>query len=56
MLTWIIIFLLLLILIDVVRMHKKIDRLNNHLNPQSSPPTDEEIEKMLTSKNSSYEK
>ncbi|WP_158651541.1 hypothetical protein [Mesobacillus jeotgali] len=56
MLTWLIIFLLLLILIDVVRLHKKIDRLYTHLNPVSPPPTDKEIEEMLTSKNSSYEK
>jgi hypothetical protein len=56
MLTWIIIFLLLLILIDIVRLHKKIDRLNAHLNPGSPPPTDEEIEKMLALKNTNYEK
>ncbi|WP_213367588.1 hypothetical protein [Mesobacillus boroniphilus] len=56
MLTWIVIVLLLLILIDVVRLHRKIDRLNNHLYPVAPPPTDEEIEKMLTSKNTSYEK
>jgi hypothetical protein len=56
MLMWIIIVLLLLILIEVARLHKKIDRLNAHLNPVPPPPTDEEIEKMLTSKNSSYEK
>ena len=55
MLMWIIIILLLLILIDVVRLHRKIDNLNDHLNPVP-PPTDEEIEKMLTSKNNSYEK
>lgn len=56
MLTWIIIVLLLLILIDIVRLHRKIDRLNDHLTPGSPPPTDAEIEKILTSQNSSYEK
>ncbi|GAE44412.1 hypothetical protein JCM21738_1122 [Mesobacillus boroniphilus JCM 21738] len=53
---WLIIVLLLFILIDVVRLHKKIDKLNAHLNPVSPPPTDDEIEKMLTSKNTNYEK
>jgi hypothetical protein len=53
---WLIFVLLLFILIDVVRLHKKIDRLNAHLNPVAPPPTDDEIEKMLTSKNNNYEK
>ncbi|MCM3575201.1 MULTISPECIES: hypothetical protein [Mesobacillus] len=56
MLMWLIIALLLFTLIDVVRLHKKIDRLNAHLNPVAPPPTDEEIEKMLTSKNTNNEK
>ncbi|ESU33664.1 hypothetical protein G3A_05530 [Bacillus sp. 17376] len=56
MIMWLIIVLLLFILIDVVRLHKKIDKLNAHLNPVSPPPTDDEIEKMLTSKNTNYEK
>lgn len=56
MLIWLIIVLLLFILLDVVRLHKKIDRLNAQLNPVAPPPTDEEIEKMLTSKNNNDEK
>lgn len=52
---WIIIVLLLLILIDVVRLHKKIDRLTNQLSPVV-PPTEEEIEKMLDSEITSHEK
>lgn len=47
---WIIIVLLLLILIDVIRLHRKIDRMNALLNPEI-PPTNEEIEKMLASEN-----
>jgi hypothetical protein len=56
MVMWLIIVLLVFILIDVVRLHKKIDRLNAHLSPGSPPPTDEEIEKMLALKNTNYEK
>lgn len=52
---WIIIVLLLLILIDVVRMHKKIDTLTNQLTPVV-PPIEEEIEEMLDSENTSHEK
>lgn len=52
---WIIIVLLLLILIDVVRLHKKIDRLTNQLSPVVSP-TEEEIEKLLDSEITSHEK
>ena len=54
MLLWVIIVLLVLILIDVVRLHRKVDRLYNYLNPKVHP-TDEEIEKLLTSKNDSLE-
>ncbi|MBT2682468.1 MULTISPECIES: hypothetical protein [unclassified Bacillus (in: firmicutes)] len=56
MLTLLSIVLLLFILIDVVRLHKKIDKLSGHLNPVLPPPTDEEIEKMLTSKNTNHDK
>jgi hypothetical protein len=55
MMLWIITILLFLILIDVVRLHRKVDKLNDFLNPKV-PPTTEEIEDMLTSKNTSYEK
>ncbi|WP_226641736.1 hypothetical protein [Mesobacillus subterraneus] len=54
MLLWIIVILLVLILIDVVRLHRKVDRLYEFLNPKT-PPTVEEIENMLTSKNDSLE-
>ena len=54
MLLWIIVILLVLILIDVVRLHRKVDRMYEFINPKV-PPTVEEIEKMLTSKNDSLE-
>jgi cell division protein ZapA (FtsZ GTPase activity inhibitor) len=46
--SWIIIVLLLLILIDIVRLHRKIDKLTHFLKPET-PPTNEEIENMLLS-------
>jgi hypothetical protein len=49
MLLWVIFILLVLVLIDVVRLHRKVDRLYDFLNPKF-PPTAEEIEKMLNSK------
>ncbi|WP_176167350.1 hypothetical protein [Mesobacillus jeotgali] len=49
---WIIVLLLLLILADVVRLHKKIDKLTKFLKPEL-PPSNEEIEKMLTSEDHS---
>jgi len=54
-LLWIIIVLLLFILIDVVRLHKKIDRLTNQLNP-AVLLTEEEIEEMLDTEITSHEK
>ncbi|WNF25047.1 hypothetical protein [Mesobacillus jeotgali] len=54
MLLWVIIILLVLILIDVVRLHRKVDRLYDFLNPKV-PPSVEEIENMLTAKNDSLE-
>ncbi|MCM3664751.1 hypothetical protein M3204_10070 [Mesobacillus subterraneus] len=52
---WMIIVLLFLILIDVVRLHKKIDKLTNQLDPVV-PPTEKEIEEMLDSETTSFEK
>ncbi|MBT2679477.1 hypothetical protein J7E38_10725 [Bacillus sp. ISL-35] len=48
--SWILLVLLLLILIDVVRLHRKIDKLTQFLKPET-PPTNEEIENMLISQN-----
>lgn len=54
MLLWVIIVLLVLILIDVMRLHRKVDRLYDFLNPKVKP-TIEEIEKLLISKNDSLD-
>ncbi|WP_415813121.1 hypothetical protein [Mesobacillus thioparans] len=52
---WIILALLLLILIDVVRLHRKIDKLTQFLKPET-PPTNEEIENMLISQDHNKKK
>ncbi|WP_170169176.1 hypothetical protein [Mesobacillus subterraneus] len=55
MMLWVIVILLVLIMLDVVRLHKKVDRLTEFLNPQI-PPTKEEIESMLNTESTSVEK
>lgn len=52
---WIIFILLLLILVDVVRLHRKVDRLTNFMHPKV-PPTDAEIEHELVSESKSDER
>lgn len=43
---WILLVLIVFILIDLFRLHRKVDQLIDHIRP-TFPPTDEEIEKIL---------
>jgi cell division protein ZapA (FtsZ GTPase activity inhibitor) len=52
---WIFIILLILILIDLHRLHRKVDQLKDYIHP-AIPSSNEEIERILEREQDTHEK